>query len=609
MRNPVQQYLETIVEQCGGTEGSVADYIPELANADPDRFAMCLATVDGFVYEVGDADARYTIQSISKPFTYGLALADRGIAGVEEKVGVEPSGEGFNEISLDDRTHHPDNPMINAGAIATASLIEGTTPEERFGRLLEHLSAYAGRELTVDEGAMTSEIETAHRNRAIAHMLKEFDVLEGDPEESLQQYIRQCSITVDTRDLALMAATLANGGIQPRTGEAVLEPALVQQVLSVMTTCGMYDAAGDWVSVVGMPAKSGVSGGIIAVLPGQVGLAVFSPRLDEHGTSARGVALCERMSQDMEMHMMHVGRGSRAAVRTSYSLDKWRSRRSRLPEEEEILDRVSHHARVYELHGDLLFAGAESVVRAVIRDAPELAILDVRLVDEIAEVARVALAAMRAELRDIDAECVLVDPEGRLAEASGSHLHDTRVFRTLDAAVAWGEAELLRRHGGLERRPKDAYEDHPLLDHLSVDARVVLREAMRSVEVAEGTVVLEPGDPFAGIHIIVSGRFVSRVRDREGDLMTLVTLDAGNSFGELALGTDDSQESEISAATDARLLVLSADEIERITREHPGVALEFWRAMARDGYRLADRALRRGTSAHTPASVPASTVE
>lgn len=602
MRNPVQHYLESIVAQCGGTEGHVADYIPELAEADPDRFAMCLATVDGHIYEVGDTDATYTIQSISKPFTYGLALADRGFAGVEAKVGVEPSGEGFNEISLDERTHHPDNPMINAGAIATASLVVGEDTDARFARVRDHFSAYAGRELAIDEATFRSEVDTAHRNRAIAHMLREFDVLEGDPEGSLRQYLRQCSIEVDTRDLSLMAATLANGGVQPRTGETLLEPAVVQQVLSVMTTCGMYDAAGDWVSTVGMPAKSGVSGGIIAVLPGQVGLAVFSPRLDPHGTSARGVALCERMSRDMEMHMMHVGRGSRAAVRTSYSLDKWRSRRSRLPEEEEVLDAVSHHARVYELHGDLLFAGAESVVRAVIRDAPELAILDVRLVDEIAEVARVTLAAMRNELREIGSEGVLVDPEGRLAEPGGAHLHSTRVFRTLEAAVAWGEAELLRRHGGLHRRPQDAYEEHPLLSDLSIDARVVLREALRRVKVAEGEVVLEPGAPFAGIHIIVSGRFVSRVQDREGDMMTLVTLEAGNSFGELALGTDDIQESEISAATDAELLVLDADEIERITRVHPGVALEFWRAMARDGYRLADRALRRGTSAHTPAS-------
>lgn len=595
MRNPVQQYLESVVAQCHDTGGSVADYIPQLAAADPDRFAMCLATVDGHVYAVGDADDGFTIQSISKPFTYGLALADRGVAGVEEKVGVEPSGEAFNEISLDERTHHPDNPMINAGAIATAALVAGDTPDARFQRVLDHFGAYAGRRLTVDEEAWHSEIATAHRNRAIAHLLREFDVLETDPEQALRQYLRQCSISVTTRDLASMAATLANGGTHPRTGERVLPPPLVKQVLSVMTTCGMYDAAGDWVSAVGMPAKSGVSGGIIAVLPGQVGLAVFSPPLDEHGTSARGVALCERMSADMELHMLHVGRGSRAAVRTAYSLDKWRSRRSRLPDEEEVLDRVSHLCRVYELHGDLLFAGAESVVRTVIRDQPELAILDVRLVDEIADVARLTLAAMRTELHETGAACVVVDPEGRLDGEGGE-----RVFRTLEAAVAWGEAELLLRHGGLRARPHSAYAEHPLLGGLSDRAREVLRAAMRRVELPAGTVVLEPGTAFAGIHIIVRGRFVSRVRDREGDPYTLVTLEAGNSFGELALGTDDTQDSEIRAVTDGELLVLGADEMDRITDEEPGVALELWRALARDGYRLADRALRRGTSSHTP---------
>ena len=170
-------------------------------------------------------------------------------------------------------------------------------------------------------------------------MLREFGILEGDPEPVLEQYVRQCSIAVDTRDLALMAATLANGGRQPRTGGQVLDPSLVEHVLAVMTTCGMYDAAGDWVSAVGMPAKSGVSGGIIGVLPGQVGVAVFSPRLDPHGNSARGVALFERMSRDMEMHLMHVSRGSRNAVRSSFSLETARSGTRWQGADEEVLDR------------------------------------------------------------------------------------------------------------------------------------------------------------------------------------------------------------------------------------------------------------------------------
>ncbi|WP_083653021.1 glutaminase A [Serinicoccus sp. CNJ-927] len=373
MRNPVQDYLEQIVAQCGDAGGEVAGYIPELAAADPDRFSLCLATVDGQVYEVGESDHRYSIQSMSKPFTYALGLHDQGIEAVARKVDVEPSGDAFNEISVSPDTGRPKNPMINAGAITASSLVAGDSGDERFARAVEWYGRFAGRELELDSSIYSSELGTAHRNRAIAHMLREFGILEGDPEEVLDQYVRQCSVAVDTRDLALMAATLANGGRQPRTGEQVLDPALVEHVLSVMTTCGMYDAAGDWVTAVGMPAKSGVSGGIIGVLPGQVGIAVFSPRLDPHGNSARGVALFERMSTDMEMHLMHVSRGSRNAVRSSYSLASARSNTHWQGADEEVLDRVADRAVVYELHGDLLFAGAEKIVRTVVEDGPELA--------------------------------------------------------------------------------------------------------------------------------------------------------------------------------------------------------------------------------------------
>ena len=596
MRSPVQQYLESIVEQCSGTEGEVASYIPELAQTDPDRFALALATVDGHVYTLGEAETCFSIQSISKPFTYALALADRGFQGVAEKVDVEPSGEAFNEISLASDTGRPPNPMINAGAITAASLIAGENTESRFARVLDWLSGFAGRDLEVDEKVYTSELTTAHRNRAIAHMLREFNILHGDPEEQLDLYVRQCAVSVNTRDLAVMAATLANGGVQPVTQRRMLEPAYVERVLSVMATCGMYDAAGDWISAVGMPAKSGVSGGIIAVLPGQVGLAVFSPRLDAHGTSARGVQVCERMSNDMDMHLMHVGRMSTTAVRSRYPLSQVSPRRSRPEADQAVLDAHAERSMVYELHGDLLFAGAENAVRAVVDDTPELVILDVRKVDDIADVAQDTLRGLRAALREADAELAVVDPQRVLPDPDAGTDQASPYFDDLDSAVRWAEAEVLRRHGRQPTDEQTLVNEHPLLRDLSSSARRVVDSYMEEVHFSADEVVLEVGEQFSGVHLIVEGAVIATVQDRSGGTVRLVTMNPGTSFGELALGTDGVQDTTVRAISDLAVLRLSAEAIEEITAEHPLVALQMWRAMARDAYRVAERALRAGAT-------------
>jgi len=318
MRSPIPDYLLEVLDACGADAGAVADYIPELAAADPDRFGICVATVDGAVYAAGDADVEFTIQSMSKPFTYALALADRGVDEMDERVGVEPSGEAFNEISLDPETGRPRNAMINAGALLTHSLVDGEDADARSQRVLAGFSRFAGRDLVVDEDASSSEFASAHRNLGMAHLLKASGVLECDPVDVVEGYTRQCSITVSCRDLAMMAATLANAGTHPLTHERLLSRPVVRQVMSVMMTCGMYDAAGDWMTDVGIPAKSGVSGGVIGALPGQVGIAVFSPRLDTHGSSVRGVRVFERLSGDMGMHLMDVAQEGRSALRGSY---------------------------------------------------------------------------------------------------------------------------------------------------------------------------------------------------------------------------------------------------------------------------------------------------
>ena len=220
---------------------------------------MALATVDGETYATGDADHLFTIQSVSKPFMYGHALQHYGRDYVLRHVGVEPTGEAFNSIVLDEVANRPFNPMVNAGAIAVAALMPGDTAQERIGTMLNLFSDLAGRRLEIDEQVFQSENASGHRNRAIAYMMLNSGMIERDPIEALDLYFRQCSITVSCRDLAMMAATLANDGINPLTGVSVFDPHYVRDVLSVMNSCGMYNYAGQWSYEVGMPAKSGVS--------------------------------------------------------------------------------------------------------------------------------------------------------------------------------------------------------------------------------------------------------------------------------------------------------------------------------------------------------------
>jgi glutaminase len=421
----VQRYLDRIcAEHAGVTDGALADYIPELAAVDPDGFALSLSSADGYIYESGYSAVEFTIQSISKPFTYALALGQIGADAVDTKIGVEPSGEAFNEISVDRSTKRPKNPMINAGAIAAVSLIPAATPDERFAMIQDFYSAFVGRRLELDDQVYASEKATGSRNRAIGYMLQSFGVLDDDPDEVLDVYYRQCSLKVTSTDLAKMGATLARGGVNPQTGRRVTDAAVVKRTLAVMVTCGMYDAAGDWVSAVGMPAKSGVGGGIVAVLPGQLGIGVYSPLLDGKGNSVRGVRMCRSLSEQLGLHFLTVARDSRATLRAVY----------------EPYDGI----RVYETHGDLLFSGAEQVLRIADRerDGFEVAILDVSRVDDIDDAARGLLSGMSVALRAEGKAGYLVDPDGMVIR-SEPDLEAVR-FRTVDDAVDAAQAWLDR---------------------------------------------------------------------------------------------------------------------------------------------------------------------
>jgi glutaminase len=284
-------------------EGTLANYIPELAKVNPELFSICIVSVDGQRYQVGDYQHQFTIQSISKVFAYGLALEDHGRDYVLTKVGVEPTGDAFNAIILDEQSKRPYNPMVNAGAIATTSLIKGSGATERLNRVLDMFQKYTGQNTLVDISVFTSERSTGHRNRAIAHLMLNFGMIDQNIEEVLDLYFQQCAVMVNCQDLAVMAATLANGGINPITGHSAIDSRYIKDILSVMYTCGMYNFAGEWAYKVGIPAKSGVCGGIMAVVPHKMGIGVFSPLLDMRGNSVRGVKVCEELSQRLGLHL------------------------------------------------------------------------------------------------------------------------------------------------------------------------------------------------------------------------------------------------------------------------------------------------------------------
>ncbi len=285
-------------------DASRGNYGPEEAGDERDRFGICLMHVDGRMFPIGDHDVPFALQSISKVFTFGLALEDHGRQEVLRHVGVEPSGDAFNSIVFDERHNRPFNPMVNAGALATTALVRGSGAAEKLERILDAMRRYAGNEsLEVDEQTYAAELQAADLNRATAYLMRSQGMISDDVEETIESYLRHCSVHVTCEDLAAMGATLANGGVNPLTGERAIPRRSVRDVLSVMYTCGMYDAAGEWAYEVGAPAKSGVSGGILAVMPGKGGMAVYSPGLDAHGNSVRGVRVCEEVSDRLGLHM------------------------------------------------------------------------------------------------------------------------------------------------------------------------------------------------------------------------------------------------------------------------------------------------------------------
>jgi glutaminase len=562
----------------------MATYIPELGKADPEWFGICLVTADGVVYEVGDTNQTFTIQSISKPFAYGVALEDNGRAQVLEKIWIEPTGEAFNSISLQPGTGRPLNPMINAGAIAATGLVQGATTAQKIHRVTDVLSRFAGRPLAIDENVYRSESETGHRNRAIAHMLRNFDILTADPTPAVEAYFRQCSILVNCRDLAVMAATLANGGENPVTGQRAVVGDYVASMMSVMSTCGMYDAAGEWIYHVGIPAKSGVAGGILAVLPGQLGIGVFSPRLDSHGNSTRGIAVCRELSERLSLHLFQPMQPARSVIRRVASALEVSSKRVRTEAEQALLQAHGGRVRCLQFQGELQFGTVERLVREALREASaaDHVMLGFRHVLSVNAVATRLLAELAASLTASGRSCMITGVAHlRRLDKALRGVDGVEVTEDADVALETLENRLLERLGskspwGGRVRP----EDCELLQGLDEFGRAYLLPRLVEQTFAAGAAILRAGAADRVMYFVLQGVADAFIDLEDGQRQRVSAFSAGMSFGELALLDASPRSASVFAHTEVVCTCLTEETYAALGREHPEIMVVLLRNLA-----------------------------
>jgi glutaminase len=580
---PLQRFLATCHADFGSNhDGAVASYIPELSKADPAHFGISLATPDGHVYEVGDSRIPFTIQSMSKPFVFALALDTLGAARVESAIGVEPSGDPFNSIRLN-AENHPFNPMVNAGAIACSGLIRETKGEDAFETIRAALCRFAGRALDVDDAVFASERATGDRNRAIAYLLRTSNVITVDVGAVLDVYFRQCAVLVTARDCAIMAATLANRGVNPVTGEQVVSPYAVARTLSVMTSSGMYDYAGEWIYRVGIPAKSGVGGGILASLPARLGLGSYSPRLDGHGNSVRGIRVCEALSSHYDLHMLNRSDDARSTIIADYDIGANPSRRSRRAQERDILSQHPEAVRVLELVGTLSFSNADYVSRELSRSAvrPQFVIFDLRRVSAMTPAGVRLIAELFHELSDFHVTVVISGVRRGSAEWTDITGHtgdisNVRDFYLLDTAIEWAEDQIVYRYGGaIDFLETTELAEQPLLAGLT-DAEIAELTALTTVVTYQQSErIIAAGDAASSLFFLRSG--VVHVTLPDG--VRLATLTAGHAFGEMAL-LETKRSADVFADFSATAYEIALADFERFRSRHPKAGETIMRNLA-----------------------------
>lgn len=587
MKLPLEEYLVDLHARIAvNGAGAVATYIPELARANPKHFGIAIVALDGHDYAVGDADLEFTMQSVSKPFVYAAALGACGRDAVAVKVGVEPSGDAFNSISLDPQTGAPVNPMINAGAIAVAGLVPGADAQAKWTSVRETLSGFAGRALDIDERVYRSESETGYRNRAIAWMLRNFGISEGDPMPVLENYFRQCSLLVTCRDLAFMAATLANGGIHPKTKRRVASPDVVEAVLSVMATCGMYDYAGSWLFEVGMPAKSGVSGAIIAVLPGRFGIAVYSPLLDTSGNSIRGIEVCRALSRSFGLHIFGPAQSAQVVLNRVYSGADVPVRRGRSSAQRAIIEQHVARIRYLELQGEVGVDSVEFVARKIkaLSDEARYFILDLRRVTAISPSAGAMLIELGQAILASGRMMVLSQLRARKALLGDIEAYCAELVRFDDneLAMEWCEERILDAASGIGQRPVEASAtSFPVFAGLDTASILRLGAILRERKVAPGEILISAGEETNDrVFLILNGVASVRLPLYDGEEQRVAKLSAGAVFGETALLGLPERTASVRAETELSCLYFTADDFNRITEALPAIRIRVLKNLA-----------------------------
>jgi glutaminase len=473
--------------------------------------------------------------------------------------------------------------MVNAGAIACSGLIHQVDGAAAFEHIREKLSQFAGRELIVDDAVHASEVTTGNRNRAIAWLLRNYSVVQGDVDAVLDTYFRQCAVLVTARDLAVMAATLANRGVNPVTGVQVITPHVVARTLSVMTSSGMYDYAGEWIYRVGIPAKSGVGGGIVAALPSQIGLGTFSPCLDSHGNSVRGLKVCEALSARFDLHMLNRNADVRTCIIADYDIFGISSRRSRQPHEQQILDDRHSDIRVIELVGALNFAAIDYVTRRLANEPPNapLLILDFRRVPDITAAGARLLGESLTILQQAGVTAILTgfeagSPVWEAIRAQTAEEQRLRRFALLDDAIEWAEDQVIYRHGGFTPLKETSHlGEQALLAELSADEIAALVELSTVRRYEAGQRIISAGEPANSLFFLqsdmVSVKLPSGVR--------LASLGPGMEFGEMAM-IEQRRSADVWADTPVKCLELPVSSFADYRKLNPQIALQIMRNLS-----------------------------
>src|SRR5688572_2086651 len=564
--NMVDKMLFELYDEFRAKEnnGVLANYIPELSKVNPGNFGIVLTTVDGHQYSYGDSEIEFTIQSVSKPFIYGMAIQEYGVKKVLEKISVEPSGDAFNSISLYPESGRPFNPMINAGAIAATDMVWQQHKEKTFEHVLETFSTYAGSPLQLDTSIYNSESTTGHRNRAIAHLLRNFNILQSDVESPLDVYFKQCSIKVTCRQLSIMGATLASNGINPITGKKAIKAKYVPNVLSVMASCGMYDYSGEWIYNVGLPAKSGVGGAVLAVLPGQLSIAVYSPLLDKKGNSVLGVDLCKAIASRFSLHLYKTPRQIKHVLRRQLTLRTVRSKHKRDMAAENIFEQFGGDNHLMELQGDLCFATCELFMRKISKDCRTL-VLSMHRCTTMDDGALSLIMRLNDEFRKSGKTLLITDYSHLDLLASLAQKYNCFLkFQELDDALFHVENSLLETYEYKQKVEPVRLIDQQLLHGLTQVEVDELTQHLLHKSFAKGETIIKKGSAAEDIFFIESGRVSIHDTLENNRNLTLAIINPGNSFGEMALLDKQNRSANVKAQTDVTCFVMLYEILDKV---------------------------------------------